>query len=76
MPNAASKTFQRVNVNTPSDTFTLEALCASGYLTIEDLIPVPEDITGYPSTVVGVPPCDPSPFSHPTKIVILRVRRK
>ena len=54
----------------------LETLCADGYLAIETLIPVPEDITGYPATVVGAPPEDPAPFNHPTKIAVLRVRRK
>jgi 23S rRNA (cytosine1962-C5)-methyltransferase len=54
----------------------LETLCADGYLSIEELIPVPLDCTGYPQTVVSTPPVDPSPFNHPTKIVVLRVRRK
>jgi 23S rRNA (cytosine1962-C5)-methyltransferase len=55
---------------------SLDALCADGYLSIEQLIPVPADITGYPQTIVGSPPSDPAPFNHPTKIVLLRVRRK
>jgi 23S rRNA (cytosine1962-C5)-methyltransferase len=54
----------------------LEALCADGYLAIEQLIPVPEDFTGYAHTRVGAPPVDPAPFNHPTKIALLRVRRK
>lgn len=54
----------------------LEALCANGYITIEELIPVPEDVTGYAS-VPAVPfPADPAPFNHPTKITILKVKRK
>jgi len=55
---------------------TLQALCADGYLEIEQFIPVPEDFTGYPGTRLGTPPVDPAPFNHPTKIAILRVRRK
>ena len=54
----------------------LEALCESGYLTIEALIPVPEDITGYLCTRRASAPADPAPFNHPTKIAILRVQRK
>lgn len=55
---------------------TLEKLCADGYLSVEELIPVPEDFTGYPQTRVDPPLVDPAPFNHPTKIAILRVRRK
>lgn len=55
---------------------SLEQLCADGYLQIEQLIPIPKDFTGYPATRLGDPPIDPAPFNHPTKIVILRVRRK
>ncbi|HEY3311863.1 MAG TPA: class I SAM-dependent methyltransferase [Anaerolineales bacterium] len=55
---------------------SLEALCADGYLSIEQFIPIPSDFTGYPQTIAGSPPADPSPFNHSTKIAILRVRRK
>jgi 23S rRNA (cytosine1962-C5)-methyltransferase len=55
---------------------TLEALCADGYLAIEELIPVPPDCTGYPETRVRAPLVDPAPFNHSTKIAVLRVRRK
>lgn len=54
----------------------LESLCADGYLQIEQLIPIPEDFTGFPETRVGAPAVDPAPFNHATKIAILRVRRK
>ncbi len=54
----------------------LEALCHDGHLTIEELIPVPEDFTGFPSTRAGNPPVDPSPFNHPTKIAVLRVKHR
>ena len=54
----------------------LEELCADGYLRIESLVPVPEDFTGYPGTRVGEFVTDPAPFNHPTKIAILKVKRK
>ncbi len=55
---------------------TLERLCADGYLSIAELIPVPEDFTGYAETRKGTPITDPSPFNHSTKIAVLEVRRK
>lgn len=55
---------------------TLESLCKDGYLKIKELIPVPEDFTGYPETRSGSPITDPAPFNHSTKIAILEVRRK
>lgn len=54
----------------------LERLCTSGYLSIEELIAVPEDISGFDATRAGQPPADPAPFNHATKIAILRVKRK
>jgi 23S rRNA (cytosine1962-C5)-methyltransferase len=53
---------------------TLESLCKDGYLKIKELIPVPEDFTGY--NPVGKPITDPSPFNHSTKIAVLDVKRK
>ncbi len=55
---------------------SLEALCGDGYLSLEQIVPTPEDTAGYPSTRVGTPAVDPSPFNHSTKMVILRVKRK
>ena len=55
---------------------SLERLCQDGYLAIETLIPAPPDITGFPQTVCSSPPLSPSPFNHPTKMVVLKVRRK
>jgi 23S rRNA (cytosine1962-C5)-methyltransferase len=55
---------------------TLDELCADGYLSIQELISVPQDFIGYPQTVVRRPPVDPAPFNHSTKIVVLRSRRK
>ena len=54
----------------------LERLCQSEYLSFERMIPIPEDITGYPDTIASPPPVDPAPFNHPTKIAILKVTRK
>jgi 23S rRNA (cytosine1962-C5)-methyltransferase len=53
---------------------TLESLGRDGYLSIKELIPVPEDIAGY--NRVNGPVTDPSPFNHSTKIAILEVKRK
>ena len=55
---------------------TLENLCSDGYLTIEALIPIPDDCIGYTETIQRTLPADPAPFNHATKIVMLRVRRK
>lgn len=55
---------------------TLKALCADGYLEIEELIPVAEDFTGYDITQVASEVTATAPFNHSTKIAVLRVRRK
>lgn len=55
---------------------SVEALCQDGYLSVEEILPVPQDITGYPPTISGVAPADPAPFNHSTKMVVLGVRRK
>lgn len=54
----------------------LAQLCQSDYLSLERLISIPEDITGYADTIIAPPPVDPAPFNHPTKIAVLRVTRK
>ncbi len=54
----------------------LDRICASGYATIEEFIPVPEDVTGYPETRVRYPPSDSAPFNHSTKMAVLRITRK
>jgi 23S rRNA (cytosine1962-C5)-methyltransferase len=54
----------------------LTELGRDGCVHIEEIIPVPEDVTGYPQTIVRRPPVDPSPFNHPTKIVVLQVKKK
>lgn len=53
---------------------TLEKLCKDGYLSIRELIPVPEDFIG--TNRIGEPITDPAPFNHSTKIAILDVKRK
>jgi len=62
----------------PGESFMaeLEALCQSPYISFEQIIPIPPDITGYPDTIVDHPPANPAPFNHPTKIAILKVFRK
>lgn len=55
---------------------TIRSLCADGYLTLVELLPVPDDTAGYPETRRGAPPADPAPFNHATKIVLLRAKRK
>ena len=54
----------------------LEEMGKGGYVTLEEMIPVPEDVTGFPETQTGKFPADPAPFNHSTKIVVLRIRRK
>ena len=54
----------------------LEKLGEDGYLSVDELIAIPEDITGFAETRVTKPPADPTPFNHPTKIAVLKVRRK
>jgi len=54
----------------------LRQQCEDEYLSLESRIDVPLDSVGYPSTRVAAEPTDPAPFNHPTKIAILRVRRK
>lgn len=54
----------------------IEALCADGYLSIEELIPVPVDFIGDQRKPLAELVADPTPFNHSTKIVVLKVRRK
>jgi 23S rRNA (cytosine1962-C5)-methyltransferase len=55
---------------------TLESLCEDGYLKIKELIPGPDDVTGYPETRISKPITDPAPFNHSTKIAVMDVKRK
>jgi 23S rRNA (cytosine1962-C5)-methyltransferase len=54
----------------------IESVCADGYLTVEELIPVPPDFIGAPRETLPASITDPSPFNHSTKIAVLKVRRK
>lgn len=54
----------------------LESLCADGYMSIEQFVDVPEDVVGYAAGSGDELPVSPAPFNSPTKIAILRVRRK
>ena len=51
-------------------------MCSDGYVTVGERIEVPDDFVGYPDTKQGSLPVDPSPFNHPTKMVVLKVTRK
>ena len=55
---------------------SIEQLCVDGYLTVEEIIPVPQDAVGFPETPGKGLPADPAPFNHSTKIVVLKVMRK
>lgn len=54
----------------------LEDLCVDQYLSIETIVPVPQDIVGYTQMPTHLLPADPTPFNYSTKIAVLRVRRK
>lgn len=54
----------------------INEMSKSGYISLESVIEIPADITGYPETIQGQPPVNPAPFNHPTKISILKVTRK
>lgn len=54
----------------------INKLSEGEYLRLQELIPVPEYVCGYKETIIEMPPTDPKPFNHPTKIAILKVRRK
>lgn len=55
---------------------TLDAICASGHLSLEARIDVPKDFTGYDDTQKVGLDVSPAPFNHSTKIAILKVTRK
>ena len=55
---------------------SLQSLCGSGYMEIEELLTIPEDTIGFEATIKQSPPVDPAPFNHSTKIAVLRVHRK
>lgn len=53
----------------------LAELCADGYMAVEERLDVPADARGLVEWGEPVWPVSPAPFSFPTKIVVLRVRR-
>lgn len=54
----------------------LASICDGTYLCLESFISIPEDFC-YSNQSTSTPyPADPSPFNHPTKIVILRIHTK
>jgi len=55
---------------------SLSELCRDGYLSVEEIMTVPEDICGFPASRISTGPTDPAPFNHSTKIVVLNVKRK
>lgn len=55
---------------------SVEKLTHDGYLEISEIIPIPQDVTGYAQSVVTQAPADPAPFNHPTKILTIRAYRK
>lgn len=54
----------------------LRELTGAGYLHFEQRIDVPDDLIGSRGLARASLPADPAPFNHPTKIAVLRVRRK
>ncbi len=55
---------------------SLDAICASGHLSLEQRIDVGPDFTGYEDTRAPGLYVSPAPFNHSTKIAVLRVTRK
>ena len=54
---------------------TLDEIAQDGYAEVEELIGVPQDCLF--STPGEKPlPADPAPFVHPTKIAVLRLKRR
>lgn len=54
----------------------LASLASDGYLELEARLPVPDDVTGLSRPGPAHLPTDPSPYNHPTKIAVLRVKRR
>jgi 23S rRNA (cytosine1962-C5)-methyltransferase len=53
----------------------IEPLCGE-WLSLSEIIPVPGSFFGYHPVSPDHFPADPAPFNHPTKIIVLDVRRK
>jgi len=54
----------------------IRSRCAKGYLSVREVIDVDPCSQGWPTESASAWPADPAPFAHPTKIVVLDVRRK
>lgn len=55
---------------------SLEAIAGEGYAEIETRVDVPEDCAPPLQNGATPPPSDPAPFNHPTKIAVLKMRRR
>ena len=53
----------------------IEPLCGE-WLSLSEIIPVPGSFFGFHPVCPDHFPADPAPFNHPTKIIVLDVRRK
>ncbi len=53
----------------------LTALCADGYLEVAERLDAPDDVVGLTAGAPGWP-ADPAPFNHPSKMVVLKAKRK
>ncbi|MFO0562650.1 MAG: class I SAM-dependent methyltransferase [Polyangiales bacterium] len=54
----------------------IRSRCAKGYLSVREVIDVDPCSRGWATETASAWPADPAPFAHPTKIVVLDVRRK
>jgi 23S rRNA (cytosine1962-C5)-methyltransferase len=55
---------------------SMNDLCTDGYLSIHEIIAVPDAVVGYIEQNPINQPANPAPFNHSTKIVVLKVKRK
>ncbi len=53
----------------------LGVLCADGYLEVTERLDAPDDVVGLSAQAPSWP-ADPKPFNHPSKMVVLRAKRK
>lgn len=54
----------------------VNTLCKDGFLSIEETISIPADFIGPDPDYMRHYAVSPAPFNHPTKIIVLRVKRK
>jgi 23S rRNA (cytosine1962-C5)-methyltransferase len=55
---------------------SIEEFGQEGWLELEQIVPIPPDAAGFYTPGSAALPADPAPFNHPTKIAVLKVRRK